>query len=91
MVFDARFGRLFVLGGVTSLSSEPPTTPPKCDFYAYSRDQGWTHLSSDTSVRAFPLKMNSRHSYPLQAEVNFTVNLICVFSYLKFIRMALKP
>ena len=91
MVFDARSGRLFVLGGVTNLSSEPPTTPPKCDFYAYSRTQGWTRLSSDTSVRAFPLKMNPSHSYPLQADVSFNMGLIYVFSYFKLIREALKP
>lgn len=91
MVFDARSGRLFVLGGVTSLSSEPPTTLPKCDLYAYSRTQGWTRLSSDTFVRAFPLKMNPNHSYPLQADVSLNMGLICVFSYFKLIREALKP
>jgi hypothetical protein len=91
MVFDARSGRLFVLGGVTSLSSEPPTTPPKCDFYVYSRTQGWSRLSSDTSVRAFPLKIKPNHSQPLQADVSFITSLVYVSSSFELIREGLKP
>lgn len=91
MVFDARSGRLFVLGGVTSLSSEPPTPPPKCDFYVYSRTQGWTRLSSDTSVCTFRLKTKLSHSQPLQADVSFTLSSVRVLSYFNLTREGLKP
>jgi len=91
MVFDARSGCLFILGGASSLSSEPPTTPVKCDFYVYSRTQGWTRLSSDTSVRTFRLKTKLSHSQPLQADVSLSISLLCVFSYFKFNREGLRP